>query len=196
MKNYYHLNFPVELIRKDAEIETYPDFEDFNWGVWNDDSSKYLTTEAIKFIHDELRITDRTRFDNKLHPGTIKIFRGDKNTDMDIHRDRGVCWAINYSWGSKNSEMKWYEETENTTTSDAMCSIQAEYKKYQEKTMRLVERTSLSGPLLVRIDIPHNVSNYDEENYRWCVSIRDYRTNWTWEQAVEYFKKWIVNEDL
>jgi hypothetical protein len=194
MKTFYRLNLPVSLLSEHVNTETYPEFKDFDWGVWDDDSSKYLSSNGINFLHNHLNLTERSKHDGRFQKDTVKVFRGDPDTELDIHRDRGVCWAINLVWGSTSSEMIWYEETSETITSDAVCSILAEYKKYHKETMNIIERTSFVGPTLVRIDIPHNVINYDKNNTRWCMSIRDYHSTWTWEEAVEYFKPWISNE--
>jgi len=67
--------------------------------------------------------------------------------------------------------------------------------KYDPLECTLLDTVELTGPTLVRIDIPHNVVNYDKDNYRWCLSIRDVASKWTWEQAVEHFNPWLKKHD-
>jgi len=193
MHNHYELDFPCAIVREDVDISTYPEFNQYHWAVWNDRSDRYLTPEAVAFIHS-MGICDQVWFDNKLQPDHVAVFRGNKDTFMDIHCDRGPSWCINYVWGSSRSEMSWWEPDSDINLSPEMCSIGSEYMKYDPLKCNLIDSVELTGPTLVRIDIPHNVVNYDKENYRWCLSIRDLSNKWTWEEAVEKFRPWFAHD--
>lgn len=193
MHNFYELDVPCTLLKEDVDTSSYPEFKDYHWAVWNEPSEKYLTDEAIKFIRS-IGIQDQVWFNNQLQPNHVTVFRGMKDTFMDIHCDRGPTWCINYAWGSVSSEMMWWKPHDNIALDSEVCSVGSEYMKYDPAQCDLIEKSACLGPVLVRIDAPHNVVNYDANNFRWCLSIRDLANKWTWEQAVEHFRPWIRNE--
>jgi hypothetical protein len=193
MSNHYELDVPCKILKDDFDTSAYPDFGSYHWAVWNDQSERYLTQECKKLLAD-WGICDQVWFDNKLQQNHVVVFRGNKNQFMDIHCDRGPSWGINLVWGASHSDMVWYEPFNDTATDNAMCSVGSEYQKYDPEQCCELERTSSHGPMLVRIDIPHNVINYDKDNYRWCLSIRDLNNKWTWDEAVEHFKPWFKHD--
>jgi len=193
MHNFYELDVPCRLLRDDVDISTYPEFKDYHWAVWNDRSDRYMTAEAIEFIKT-MGIQDQVWFNNGMQPNHVTVFRGNKDTFMDIHCDRGSSWCINYIWGSSRSEMLWWQPNDDVELTAEMCSVGSEYMKYDADQCTLIEKTACQGPMLVRIDTPHNVINHDADNYRWCLSIRDLSSKWTWEEAVEHFKPWFKSD--
>lgn len=190
MKNFYDLNLPVKLLRDDIDLSSYPEFKEFHWAVWNDNADKYLTTEGMDYL-STMGFKVQTWYDGGMKPGTIVLFRGNKNQFMDIHCDRGPVWCINLIWGCSKSEMVWYSPHENIDLSTEMCSVGSPYFKYLPEDCDVIESTFSTGPVLARIDTPHNVINYDPDNFRWCLSIRDLGCNWSWEETVEHFKPWL-----
>jgi len=190
MQNFYKLDIPVPVLRNTVDLNSYPEFADFHWAVWNDKSEKYMTPESIDFIHS-MGIKDQVWFNDKMQPDHVVIFRGNKGQFMDIHCDRGPVWCINLAWGCSKSEMVWYQPHVNTELTTEMCSVGSPYEKYDPAQCDVLERTFEVGPMLTRIDTPHNVINYDNDNYRWCLSIRDLSNTMSWEEAVEHFKPWF-----
>jgi hypothetical protein len=186
MNRSYELNFPVGFL-KDTSIVEVPEF-DVNWIVQNKKGVELLSKEGIEFF-DSIGINVFA-----FQRGDITLFRGNPNSEMDIHTDSGVCWCINFIWGSDSSDMIWYKETENTKTESDICTVNAPYIRYEKETMQEIERVSFSSnpkPVLLKIDEPHHVINYDDK-YRWCLSIRDLsKKHWSWEQAVEFFKPYM-----
>lgn len=190
MKNFYELDMPTTILRDDIDISAYPEFKEYHWAVWNDRSDRYMTKEAIEFIQT-MGFKDQVWFSDKLQPDHVVIFRGNKGQFMDIHCDRGPTWCINVAWGVSSSETIWYKPHDDINLATEMCSVGSPYLKYDPNDCDVIERTFTTGPTLMRIDTPHNVINYDTDNYRWCLSIRDIKSNWSWEEAVEHFKPWI-----
>jgi hypothetical protein len=191
MKNFYKLDIPVKILRDEVDTSTYPNLDDYHWIVWNDNSNKYVTPEGLEFIRS-MGFKDQSWFDNKLQPGHVTVFRGKKGQVMDIHCDRGPTWCINLVWGVSDSEMVWYKLKDDVQSTTEMCNVGSAYESYDPNGCVEIERTSFTGPMLTRIDTPHNVINYDSDNYRWCLSIRDVSSKMTWEEAVEHFKPWIT----
>lgn len=137
--------------------------------------------------------------------GCIFIFHARPGmADGAIHADWGPIengprnnWAFNWTIGAKEDHyMIWYEPKSLELNSDGW-PITANYAPisypiptwYRNKVNE-IDRHNITGPTLVRTDIPHNAINRSTES-RWCFSIRANPSN-NWEQAVEWFNDIIV----
>jgi hypothetical protein len=189
MKMWHVLDYAGEKIKPKCGT-FYPNFPDHNWSVWNEKEEDYVDPDLSKYLRS-LNLFPTTFFNKGLQPDTVVIFKGRANQFMDIHCDRGPTWALNYSWGSTDSEMLWYRSLEEPTQSE-MCSIGSPYLKYDTEKCEVVDVMQTNPHLnLVRIDVPHNIRNKGNTD-RWTLSVRDLTSKLTWKQAVERFKPWIT----
>lgn len=169
-----------------------PEFTDNKHWHWVYDSAEnYLTKEGLDFFNS-YEILDIES----------QIFCGWPSRQSAIHVDarvlddgtlRGKSWAINYVWNVEDSDMIWYEPlVDSISTADSFNPNKIKFNTYKEHEVREIERVNILGLALIRINIPHAVINRDPVNYRYCLSLRDKTHMWTWEEAVEKFKPYIV----
>ena len=194
---HYKLNFPVDnWVKRDIDLGWYPaEFpptpwgEKRNWALQYPPSDTVLSTEAIDFLKkiDVLPSVDG--------PNTVNLFRGDPVSDMHIHLDPGPRFSINYVFGTENSDMVWYEAGPNTQTRLWTSVTGRKAMSWHQEGMIEIDRVRMIGLMLVRIDVPHNIQNYSTDT-RWCAAVKDRTKDWTWDQAVEFFKPWIVHETI
>ena len=114
---------------------------------------------------------------------------------MGIHHDLGPKFSINYSWGSQANDMIWYRfrvSEPRTYSKPSTTGRPTDY--FYPEDLEEIGRLQISCPTLVRTHIPHHVANYDTVNHRWCVTLRDLSNTWTWNEAVDFFAPWIVEE--
>lgn len=207
MKPWYDLDFPVtKFILDDVTVQYYDDFppnEDGShrpWGVRYFPQELILTQEFIDFLCSigvrdgkELHYTD---YNEKM----LSLFRGEPNNQLFIHQDspstKYNSWGINLSWGCEESEMRWYKIKENIDPKILNVLTGRKVDVYTEDQVDLVAAHKITKlrPTLIRGDIPHHAVNYGK-TLRWSVSIRDQK-KWTWEDAVEYFKPWISDDQF
>lgn len=222
MKPWFKLNFPVaNLISESFLFPKHKDdlvnpllnlqqdkrgkvFDDPRNNVWifhfkDTPVTSILSLEAIEFFKSL-----------RLHPQTIWVFRANTAHPGNIHcdwakhhtvdqRDENNC-AINWTLGeSQNHAMVWYEPINSTVVDgwpvDAFTPNPAQphvspvwYKEH----VRVIDKCTITGPTLVRINIPHNGENYDPGNPRWCFSLRVRDVGKNWESSVDRFKDFIV----
>lgn len=196
MKCYYPLNIPYAVLKDDAAFKNHTaPLPDSNWIVDVDYSVNFLTDNFTNFYRS-LYPAESTYKDK----GTVSIFRGNPGTNMGLHRDLGCVFSINYVIGSNNSEMIWYDYNEGYSHDNGekihwTTNKLRKYTSYKPYMVHEIDRTEIKGLYLVRVDIPHDIWNYDKENYRWCISIRTTGDQSTWDEVVTKFKPWIINTE-
>jgi len=192
MKTFYRLNFPVaQFIKDNIDFDDFPrTFEPFAdgtprlWGVKYYPNEKILTQEFINFLHEL-----------DFHPPHTHIFMGPANSELFIHKDAPSdprnAWAFNFSWGSESSEMRWYHINDSETPVVKHTLTNRYVDTWTADQCTLIDRAPmLLTPTLVRVDLAHHAANMGN-TVRWSASVRD-QHNWTWEEAVEFFKPWIA----
>jgi len=194
---FYRLQFPIDnWLNPNLDLSWYPDtFPDYEWGekrIWGLQYPKIdtiLSREAVDFFRS-------IGFEsNMAGPDTVNLFRGNPASTMGIHHDMGPKFSINYSWGSSHSEMAWYRfKTANPRTYSKPSTTGRPTDYFYPEDLELIDSAEIDTPTLVRTHIPHHVINHDTKNYRWCVTLRNLSNKWTWEQAVDFFAPWIVEE--
>jgi hypothetical protein len=134
----------------------------------------------------------KTRVDSVYLKDKLKFFITKPGGAISVHVDEPTspynCWSIYYCL-LNDSVFRWYECTEKVTTLNAEGKV---FDKYKFESCKIVEECEVTGKLmLVRIDTPHNILSRSKD-FRYAFSIRDTTKNMTWEQAIEFFKRWIV----
>jgi hypothetical protein len=192
-KCFYELKFPFDsMLRHDLDLSWYPEsFPDYEWGekrIWG---LQYPKIESI-LSQDAIEFFSSIGFQsNMAGPGTVNLFRGDPGVVMGIHHDMGPRFSINYSWGSLDNDMVWYEfKTTNPKTYSKPSTTGRPTDYFYPEDLNEVGRVKISMPTLVRVDLAHHAVNMGSTT-RWGVSVRDPH-DWTWEEAVEFFQPWIV----
>jgi hypothetical protein len=137
---------------------------------------------------------------------SARVFETKPKYSCNIHNDGSYNtgkltfysrWSINYVWGGcKDGSMSWYSPKPD------LLEKYADYKSvlghipqvYDPEKLVEIERDNyISGLALVRIDIPHQVTNNDSEFSRWCISIRTgVIKDASWEDSIEYFKPHLI----
>ena len=194
MKPCYQLPIPGEVIRNDFDPdnppgwrEVWPDGDPDSWEIAYVRTHDYLTAEAIDWLSEHhIDIEDQSL-----------LFRGPPAQSVFIHSDGDkslnddtwsqMAWGINYTWGSDDHHMLWYEPLFGTIDAANMkfTSANNPYVRYYPHEVTEIHREKLQGLCLVRTDIPHNVNNYDKHHSRWCLSIRPICQYRSWNQIVK-----------
>jgi len=180
IKNHYNLNFKFPILKDGFK---FPMDNRYHY-AW--EPEKFISQEAINFFENinVMLITCRVF---KILPG------GRSRIHIDGVNSRKHNSAINWIFGSTSSAMHWY-----ATTNTGHMSINTEgntiekLQKWDLTQVEEIEKASFLGPTLVRTDVPHDVTNFDTKNVRWCVSIRTQKSLLTWEESVEFFKPYMI----
>lgn len=188
-KLYYKLHLPFDFLKNPNYPFEHTESIDTEWLV-KTDTADNLTDAMRDFA---------AAHDFAIHsykgPDTFMFFRGDPGHDLTIHVDRGPVWGINYICGSRDSEMIWYQFKNGHGVKDGfelpVTDRSASYLSFCSNQVEEIDRAKLDGLYLVRIDLPHSVINYDANNARYCLAVKDCRNTWTWEHAIEKFKDYI-----
>lgn len=185
MKNHFNLNFSFPILK---EGFIFPKPKTYVWDIFLLDAEEFASDQAIEFF----KTLD-------LNLQGCHIFRGAPATGCGIHvdghisnKDSQPVWAINWILNSNSSTMFWYKPLHEG--SEIKTHVGTAYQRWNLDQVEEIEKASFTGPTLVRTDIPHRVVNYDLKNPRWCISIRTNKTFSTWEESVDFFKPYIIND--
>ena len=186
---YYKLNVDFDFLKDSNFPFSHTETVDTNWLV-KTESATNLSDEMRKFASD-----NNFNIHSYNGPDTFMFFRGTPNSDLEVHVDRGPKWGINYITGSQDHDMIWYGFTEGNDRSKGheipTSDGKASYLSFYPDQVVEVDRATLNGLYLVRIDMPHAVQNYDSNNYRYCLAVKDIYNKWSWEETVERFKPYL-----
>ena len=123
------------------------------------------------------------------------MFIGPPNFSTSIHIDSLTqSYALNYVWGDSESKMRWFEITSNEPYKPSLTTSGTDYMMYRDDQVNLVEEIKVphNTLMLVRTDIPHQVTNYSTSK-RYCLSVRG-SPILKWEDAVEHFRPYFLEE--
>jgi len=192
MKPYYQLNFPVkQFIKDNIDFSDFPmTFEPFAdgtprlWGIKYYPNERILTQEFIDFLASL-----------DFYPPHTHIFMGPPQSELFIHKDSPSdptnSWAFNFSWGTDASEMRWYEINADEPPVIKHTLTNRYVETWSKDQCKLLDKfTTQLTATIVRVDLPHDAANLGLTT-RWSASVRDQK-NWTWEEAVNFFKPWII----
>jgi hypothetical protein len=90
--------------------------------------------------------------------------------------------------------MRWFEITSNEPYKPSLTTSGTDYMMYRDDQVNLVEEIKVphNTLMLVRTDIPHQVTNYSTSK-RYCLSVRG-SPILKWEDAVEHFRPYFLEE--
>lgn len=151
------------------------------WTIWLPDIDTFLS--------DELKSWFRTI--NCL-PHFAHLFYGLPGQQCKIHKDgikTPVPAAINWVLTGRQSDMIWYDPLDQGNT-EYVVGSKREHIYWNENQVVEIDRHTMTGPCLVRTDIPHKVINYDTEP-RWCVSVRFWPGR-SWPKTVAMLQDHII----
>lgn len=99
-------------------------------------------------------------------------------------------YAINWVSNSTNTSLKWYNNHGkpgkiHTTTGKTTLTY------WEPEDVTLTHEKQVSGPTLVRVDIPHEGCS-SSNLPRWCYSLRLFPYVNSWDEAVELFSDLII----
>lgn len=206
MKQWY----PLNIDNKNA-INTMFDFEylkqqrngnpNLFWFFTNNELPRLFNNQWLDYMKSlNLEIESCLlfyRYPHNYHP-TAHI-------DLDMDKNNGsTFFGINWVLGPDDSKMFWYNTPNNfepivaTQLVDSGPETESAEMKYAICPMDKLTGLEIDSvtvgttPTLVHAGILHNVQTHNTD--RWSLSLRVYRDNnvTTWEDAVDYFKDYIV----
>ncbi len=129
------------------------------------------------------------------NPTNIQLFHTPPNTlNRNIHMDGSApsdMWAINQVVsGTRNGIMRWFRSDSNKLEY-IQTGITTKYNKYDISEVTETDRHIIDEISLVRIGIPHNIDNPDNDS-RWCISIRPDRYHITYQELYNRFTSDIL----
>jgi hypothetical protein len=175
MDNFYKFNFGIENI-KNIPNYSIPKDKDEHISFKIDNVYHYLDESLFSFFEK-----------NKLLPLYGYFFCTAPNAKSSIHIDgypnNSRAFAFNIAWGSSNSKMCWFRTKENTihNVNQKFTQVQSPYVAFTPEETVLVDEVIIDKLTLVRTNVPHQVINLDQDNWRYCLSIRTSNIN-NWEQ--------------
>jgi hypothetical protein len=186
MTCFYKLNFPVEFLNKEIDLSEYLNNSNGSNRIFTVNTEKFVNPEAICLL-ESIGLTP--------HTYSYLFLRKPLETSA-IHTDtNGIIpriWAINYTWGSDNSDMSWYEVIDPTQKKKTLLTaVNSGYLVYKSNEIKKIEQYSTSGLFITRTDIPHSVTNYDSINNRWCISIRILDIFYDWNRVIKTLEPFI-----
>jgi len=125
-----------------------------------------------------------------------EIFYTPPNDNLFIHVDGKKIDDIaklNWIFGGVPSQMHWYSPLLDINRAVEDTPLGTPYLFYSPKKVQLEHSQSLTGPNLVQVGEPHNITNGDQE--RFCVSLVFYDATLnrrpTMAEAKKTFKKYL-----
>ncbi len=182
MKNHYILNYNDSFINKHIDLtNNTPN----SWATIKVNAVESLTSNGLQFL-----------LQTGLRPlNKINLFVGPPEFDSAIHVDDLLqSYAVNYVWGDSVSKMRWFELISVTSGTLALTTSGTNFTIYNKSQVKLIEEIDVpkNTLMLVRTNIPHQVSNYSNVK-RYCLSARGSPTL-KWEDAVEHFRPYFLEE--
>lgn len=197
MRSMFDLNFFSSPLKKDFSYPIDSDSINFRtphspltWVYFCEGAAAIANPDIVSWARD-----------NALRIQTIVIFKTAPNQIPGIHTD-GIkdylAPAINWVLTGFPSEQIYYTPATGLLIDDCLLpNIEAEennsyYRQFDEAKMVEIERKTIIGPTLVRIDQPHRIANYSDE-HRLTISMRFEKENGeffsSWDEIVTIFKK-------
>lgn len=207
MKPYYKLNFPVnKFILDPIQVTEFPEsfkeLKDGNRSVWRvmyAPEKLVLEAQFIEFLNSIGIRNTEYKEGQLINPKNVMLLKGHgHSTVVNVHRDSpGVpttCWGINFGWGSLKNEMQWFDLKPGAVAVRVPTLTNKIVDSYSLDSIVMTDSIPLTlQPTLCRVDIPHSGINYGITDI-WACSLRDNK-DWIWEQAVDFFSEWIVNDE-
>lgn len=181
MKNHYIIKYNDSFINSTINLtNNYT----IGWETIKVNSLESLSINGLKFI-----------LQMKMIPRYNKLFISPPNMTSSIHIDSlSQSYAINYVWGEGESKMRWFEVMTDEPNKPAVTTAGDDYMIYNDTQVKLIEEIEVphNTLMLVRTDIPHQVSNYSDTK-RYCLSVRG-SPKMNWEDAVAHFRPYFLEE--
>lgn len=109
--------------------------------------------------------------------------------------------VLNWDITPGTSTFEWWDTKDAAVIEPGPTASPSTYQilEYVERDNRIIPEyfelldsynIKMGQPFIARSDIPHSVHYHAETDYRRCVSLR-FRSNPTWDQALEIFKNHI-----
>jgi hypothetical protein len=87
--------------------------------------------------------------------------------------------------------MSWYR-INNQSTNLNYTNANTPFITFNNSDVEEIERVrNAEGPILVRVNVPHRVENFDNKNFRYCFSLRGISNYKSWEEVVSAFSNFI-----
>jgi len=125
-----------------------------------------------------------------------EVFYTPPNQGLFIHVDTntlGDLAKINWIFGGAGSQMHWYSPKLQSAGVVGNTKSETSYILYNKDEVQLEHSQSLTGPNLLQVGCPHNITNGDQERFCLSVVFFDKTSNRrpTMAEAKEIFKDYL-----
>jgi hypothetical protein len=132
-----------------------------------------ITARISSIGLDELHPEMKEWLDNVgLRVTWIELFYRTPFSFMSIHTDTspGDFTKINWVYGGRDSTMTWYKlnDSDPSNKSITKTDVNTSYTNYTSGEVTPIFSSTMSGPHVVQVGIPHSISNPREKRY--CLS--------------------------
>jgi hypothetical protein len=127
------------------------------------------------------------------------------NQKVPTHTDGTTHVKINKTWGPDTGVTRWYtskkiiDRSNNNKNLEIIEKYPDEIKFSEEEDCDLVYEASTNELSLVNVSGPHGTYNPSLTQGRWTLAIdigNDHRPSIYWDEALEYFKNYIIDRRL
>lgn len=134
--------------------------------------------------------------------------RGPYTGNNSIHIDGlpGISRSLGINWyfGSKDIEMRWYKLINNVISKPSRKDFEQAgkevnnrknlfYTSYDPEEVELIETSRSSGPVLFNTTVPHTIVNLSDKT-RGSISLA-FKDNIPWQGVVKKLEPWIIKEE-
>lgn len=193
MKSYYVLDYEGPFVRDSLQLNV--EKNDTDWTVLNPPLWSLVTRQGLHYIHFNLKFK---------HAYDSRIYVGKPRKSTKIHTDTAydtisqnkpvLSYALNYVFTNTEAKMRWFYPARPDVATPRVNNVGGPYMIFEsEKGLKVYEEIDfpINKLVLVRIDVPHQVTNCSY-NTRYCLSMRG-QPVLNWKDAVDYFSPHFVN---
>jgi hypothetical protein len=179
MNNFCFLNLKIPLFKEGITVNDLPKTH-----IAIIDREKIINENIFQFFKSlNLKISLVETFYKT--PGAT----GSIHTDVD----GGDYTKLNWVFGGRESQMCWYKPKARVKKRISVTSANTRYLSFNALEVDEIERTPITGPVLVQVGIPHHIINVKESRY--CVSfvfLNQNNQRLTMKESVNVFKDYIL----
>jgi hypothetical protein len=183
----YDLNLPIPHFSPTFKDPEFPTQEEMRTQVKLFEGADIFSKELIDFFSSKNLTPYRSQMGYTVPGASMRIHLDGYYVDDKL---RTPVYAINWVTNSKNTSMRWYDP-KGHPGKKRVTSANTTMTYWDPEDVTLIHEKEVSGPTLVRVDIPHEGSNKNNMP-RWCYSLRLAPYVNSWEEAVELFDDLII----
>lgn len=159
MDNYFRFS-RLDVFHKEFAISNIPSSNESHIKIKN--FKEHLNINFINLLHE-----------HNIDISLCEMFSYSPYQTLPIHIDgsgnfKNLC-KLNYIFGGRNSTVSWYDVKPGAIPRVSKTVIGTHYLKYMDEDLMLCESKELLGAWVVKVGVPHMVTNYNEPRH--CISM-------------------------